>query len=411
MKIKKFMMLGLCLIVALFSCKKESSNIGAELIDDPNKIGAAITEILEITTYNQRANSIKTSDMDQAVFGAINTEETGLISSAIYSTFTPDSLDRIFPISNFSVETFNLNLHILNTYGVSKNQSFEVYQLKNSVNGDSTYYHFDSLPLINLIGEFTLENIDSGFYSFPLDSSFGASFLKTTDTEFESNENFKTFFSGICIKPKSNPSINNGCIYTINSANTSISLTYNTESPENEFDKQLIFELESTNHIFTKFNQNLLESKLRSCINDTSLGLESFYVQGMGSCIGKIELPSVQKWYNNDSNQHIINKFELQFFVEENPIFTSPNELILTYTNSLNNRYFKSAVLDTKDENLFYKFSISPSEVNTLLENDLFNSANFILENPQPSKEGELTIILGKNSEKPPLLKISHTKY
>jgi hypothetical protein len=139
--------------------------------------------------------------------------------------------------------------------------------------------------------------------------------------------------------------------------------------------------------------------------------MESFYVQGMASCIGKLELPSVQDWYDSDSDQYIINKFELTFFVKENPVFALPNELIITYTNSTGSRYFKNSFLSVENEDFFYKFSISPSEINTLLENNLFDSSDFILEHPQPAKQGQLVILLGENSENPPLLKISHTKY
>jgi len=401
------MILGLCLHIALFSCKKENSNIGAELIDNPNRIDAESTEIFEITTYNQVEDSVQTSGISNAIIGAINTEETGLTSSYAYITFIPDSLDRSFPTSNFAIESFNLNLHVLDVYGTNGPLSFEIYQLQNPVNNDSIYYHFDSLPLSNLIGEFTIENIDSGFYSFPLDSSFGATFINASEAYFESNENFKNFFGGICIKPKSSLSNNTGSIYKLNITDISLSLSYTTENPSNEYDNQLLFEIESDKSIFTQFNQDFSGSQLSYNVNDTSLGLEYFYVQGMGSCIGKIKLPNIQDWY--DSNNYIINKFELQFYVEENSVFPLPKELILTYTNSKGDRYYKSAILN--EEQLYYNFSISPSETNDILRNNSFELADFVIEHPQPGKQGELAILLGMNSEKPPLVKLSYTRY
>ena len=409
MKIVETLIIGLCVNMALLSCTKDEDSIGSKLIDNPNSIGAEVIDFHEIITFNAVEDSIQTSERTNPVIGSLNTEQTGITSGSAYITLLPDTLDQTFPSSNFTIESFTLNLHIVEYYGDNQTQEFEVYKVNSSVNSDTTYYHFDNLQLGDYLGAFTLENIDSGIYSFPLDLNAGELLMSPSLKDYETNDDFVNFFPGICILSKSNPALNTGTVYKLNRTGVSLELNYTTEDPTDDFDKTIVYQIEKDNYLFTEFNHDISGSALEANLSDTALDMELFYVQGMGSCLGKFTFPTVQNWFTNDSSNFIINKFQVDFFAEENAVFNLPEELILTYTNTDGVRSFKSGFINS--ENQSYTFTLSPNNMNQLLENKLFQSANFSIEHPQSGSGGELVSLNGPNSIKPPVLTISYTKY
>ena len=259
------------------------------------------------------------------------------------------------------------------------------------------------------MGAFTQKNIDSGIYSFPLDLNAGELLMSPSLKDYETNDDFVNFFPGICILSKSNPALNTGTVYKLNRTGVSLELNYTTEDPTDDFDKTIVYQIEKDNYLFTEFNHDISGSALEANLSDTALDMELFYVQGMGSCLGKFTFPTVQNWFTNDSSNFIINKFQVDFFAEENAVFNLPEELILTYTNTDGVRSFKSGFINS--ENQSYTFTLSPNNMNQLLENKLFQSANFSIEHPQSGSGGELVSLNGPNSIKPPELTISYTKY
>ena len=91
-------------------------------------------------------------------------------------------------------------------YGKNINQEFEVFKINEAVNEDSTYYNFDSLNVGEKLGSFVLNIEDSGVYEFNLDSSAASHLLSDLNSDYESNDAFKTFFGGDYISPSTNTS-------------------------------------------------------------------------------------------------------------------------------------------------------------------------------------------------------------
>ena len=410
MKIFKNTTIGLCLFIALFSCKKDNLNIGADISGNPGSVSAAVIDTFNIVTYSKIEDSVITSQRSSPLLGVINSAETGISKSSLFASFVPDSLDRNFPSANFEIDSFYLQIHIIGVYGNNINQEFDVYKIESIVNSDSTYYNFDSLEISTKIGSFIINQSDSGVYKFNLDSSNALNLISSSNSEYQSNLNFQSFFSGIYITPRNTPTENDGAIYSLNRTGISLHLSFSTTDGMNDdYDLNLKYLIEEDNNIFARFNHDLEGSDLELVINDSALGQNAFYVQGMAGAYAEIKFPEIQDWFNNDSSNYLVNQFELKILVEENSTFSLPEKLMITYLSSTGIRLYTTAELYALDDT--YTFTIAPTEVNIALENKQFNKMDFQLANPFPGSEPDQVKIFGPNSNNSPILKISFTKY
>ncbi len=406
----KLFSIGLCLFIALFSCKKDESNIGAYISQNPNQIAAEINDTFHIVTYSKKLDSVITSGKSSIMLGSINTSEAGLSESSIFSSLIPDSLNRTFPSSNYQIDSFYIELEISNVYGKNISQEFEIYKIDEHVNEDSVYYNFDSLTVGEKIGSIFINVEDSGVYQFNLDYS-AAHHLMTSDNEdYLSNDAFKSFFGGIYIVPSTPPSINEGAIYQLNPKGISIHLSFSTTNGMDDiYDNNIVYSVENERNIFAKFHHDFNDSEVKDVFNDSTLGQQAFYVQGLSGSNGKIKFPTVQNWFNNDSSNYLVTDFDLIIYAVDNSSFTLPEQLVFTYTSSLGIRTYKSGFLNSEDNS--YSFQISNAEVNKALESNEFNLMDFEISHPFPGNNPDQVKLLGVSSDSPPNLLISYTKY
>ncbi|MBK22338.1 MAG: hypothetical protein CMP63_08535 [Flavobacteriales bacterium] len=410
MKEFKLFLIGLCSLTALFSCKKDDANIGAYLSEAPNKIVAEIVDSFYVTTYSGIEDSIITSGRISPMLGTINSTELGIAKSSLFASLIPDSLDRFFPSSDFNIDSFYIQFHIIDVYGKNINQEFEIFKINEPIDENSTYYNFDTITVGEKLGSITLNISDSGIYKYNLDSSAAHYLFSNINSSYESNEAFKSFFAGIYISPSTNPYIDEGAIYKLNKTGISLHLSFSTTNgTDNQYDTDLVYMVENEQNIFARFTHDYTNAEVNSIFTDSTLGQNAYYVQGLAGVYGKIEFPTLQKWFNNDSINYLITDFEFTIYVADNSTFTLPDQLFLTYTSSAGLRTYKSAMLNSEENS--YRFEISNSEINTSLENGMINDLNFEISHPFSGSSPEQVKIFGGNSETPPILKISYTSY
>lgn len=406
----KFLTIGLCSLLALFSCKKDNGNIGAAISENPNKIKAGIIDSFEITTYSSLKDSVITSGRIAQNFGCINSSEFGISKSSLFASLVPDSLDIIFPSSNYIINSFYIQLHIIDFYGENINQNFQIYKINESVNENLIYYNFDSLSVGEKLGSFTVNISDTGIYNFNLDSSSAQYLFSNISDDYANKDAFKRFFGGVCILPENFPDLNKGAIYQLSKTGISLHLSFSTTNEmDHIYDTDLVYNLENENNIFAKLNHHFAGSEANAVFNDSTLGQQAFFTQGLPGSYGKVEFPTLQKWFDNESLNYLITGYEFKIFAEENLTFDLPQQLILTYKNSLGSRSFKSANLNTEESS--YKFEIYNAEINTALENGQFDKMDFEISHPFPGSSPEQVKLLGPNSTNPPSLLITYTNY
>lgn len=404
------LIIGLFSLLALFSCKKDEGNLGAYISENSDKMKAGIVDSLEITTYSSIKDSVITSGRTAQNLGYINSSDFGISKCSIFASLVPDSLDRVFPNSNYTINSFYIQLNITDYYGKNIDQNFQVYKLNESVKENLNYYDFDSLAIGEKLGSFTINVSDSGIYNFNLDSSAGRHLFSDASDDYSSKDAFKSFFGGICILPVNTPDLNEGAIYQISKTGISLHLTFSTTNEmDDHYDTEIIYNIENENNVFAKFNHNFDGSEANSILNDSTLGQQEFFTQGLSGTCGKIKFPTTQNWFDDESFNYLITGFEFKVFTEENPVFNLPQQLILTYNNSLGSRSYKSTNLN-QDENS-YTFQIYNAEINTALENRQFDEMDFEISHPTPGSSPEQAKLFGFNSNKPPELVITYTKY
>ena len=410
MKAFKLLIIGLCSLIALFSCKKDEANIGSTISENPNDISAEVVDSFHVKTYSTIEDSVVTSGRTSPMLGCTNSSELGLAKSSLFLSLVPDSLDRLFPSSDFKIDSFYIQFHITDVYGKNIDQEFEIFKLKEPIDEDSTYYNFDSIPVGEKLGSITLNIADSGIYKYNLDSATANHLFSNTNSDYESNDKFKAFFGGIYIKPLGTPLMNEGAIYQLHKTGISLHLSFSTTNGmNNEYDTALIYTVEDEQSVFAKFTHDFSSSEAHTVLVDSTAGQEVFYVQGLSGAYGKVEFPTLQKWFDNDSVNYLITNFEFTLYVVDNSTFPLPQQLVFTYTSSIGIRTYTTATLNAEENS--YQFEISNAEINTALENRNLDEMNFEVAHPYPGSNSEQVEIFGGESEHPPTLKISYTSY
>lgn len=410
MKKIKYSIIGLCSCIALFSCEKDDNNLGASVGGDPNTVSASIVDTFSVHSYSVQEDSVVTSEQNTPMLGAYSSNEVGIAKSSIFATFEPDTLQFTFPTDSFEVDSFYLKLHVTDVYGKNIDQEFEVYQLDEIVDEDTTYYGFQSLNYTNLMGTITVNVSDSGTYSFPLDSSFGAFMMTADSLSLVSDANFHDFFKGIAIVPKTTGLNNDGAIYQLSRTGIELHLKYHTTyiNPPKSFDTEVAFVIEKDNYIFSNSFHDFSGSELEQVINDSTLGNTSFYAQGLTGGIGKLKFPTVPSWYSATGDV-LINKFQFTVYVEDNSIFTLPQELIFTHKSTSGVTKFSIGTLNSTNDS--YSFVVDPSEIDEQLKLNSFSNMDFTILNPFPGSQPHQIKMYGRDGINPPILKIFYTKY
>jgi hypothetical protein len=412
MKKLQYSIIGLCSFIALFSCEKDENNLGANIGGgDGRLIGAHIIDTFKVITYNNVEDSVRTDGQSAPQLGAYKSDEVGLVQSAIFATFKPDTLGIKFPTTDFEIDSLFLTLEIVDVYGKPVNQDFDVYKLTDTISKDSLYYAFNTLPYSDLIGTITINETDSNTYSFPLDKAFANQLIAADSADMSTADNFRNFFNGIVIVPRnSSLTSNEGALYSISRTGIEIHLQYHSTAlnPIETFDTDIVYNIESDDYIFTNSSHDFSGSEVELVLNDSTLGQTSFYTQGLLGCIGKVNFPSLQTWYQDSSN-YLINKFEFTVYVEDNSSFTLPAELMLTYKNSLGGTSFTTSLLNSTSNS--YTFTISPSELDSQLKTGTSKNMDFTILIPFPASNPNQVKLYGPQGTNPPVLKISYTTY
>lgn len=412
MKSKNFIIIGLCSIIALFSCEKDNDeNIGAQLTDDPNKISSIVKDDFVITTYSTLEDSVTTSGVQYNLVGGFKSEETGLAKSCLFVSFAPDTLDRIFPESNFYIDRFDLKLNINQVYGTPNNEEFEVYLMQEHLTDDTTYYNFDSIPLGDKIGTFIINSSDTGDFTFSLDSAEASRLMSTDVTTYSNYENFGEIFPGICIKPKtSSLSSNEGAIFKITSESLAIDFSFKTTNgKDDDFDTEIVYNTPSSDFVFSQFVHDFSGSELENLVNDSTVGQNSFILQGMAASFGKIEFPNVEEWYNSDTANYLINSFIIQLPAESGNFYELPDSLVISYKISADES--RQQFLDLDESTNSYAVEIPASFITETLSQGFFNQMEFSLFVPFQRENPQVLELFGSDGLIPPKLQITSTKF
>ena len=142
----RILFLFLFISVALISCKKKEYQLGSDLIDQNSLLEGTSVDTFDILSYSIIEDSIISDNASNVLLGSYNDPLFGAFSSSFYTQLRLASADPNFADpSTIVIDSFVIGLEYLGYYGELDDQTFEVYQLDESLSIDSTYYSFNSI--------------------------------------------------------------------------------------------------------------------------------------------------------------------------------------------------------------------------------------------------------------------------
>jgi hypothetical protein len=285
-------------LVLLVSCNKNKHEIGKPAIDQDLLLNGITTDTFNLITYTINEDSAITDNAPNVLLGSYIDPKFGKVNASFYTEFRLKSLNPNFgDMGTIVVDSCVLALQYVGYYGDQSVQTFEVYELSDSLSMDSVYYDFSTKPTKpgNLVpsghgtfGPRPLNNAVVGGDTLapqlriPLDTNFAKSMLNeaaTNASTFASNVNFQNFFKGFKVNVN-NPSqtIGQGAILYLNinnNAASKLTIYYTQAGVSKSFDLVMNSYCSDFVHIETDHSGTPLDLVLQ----DSTKGQTTFYAQ------------------------------------------------------------------------------------------------------------------------------------
>jgi hypothetical protein len=221
-------------LATLFSCKKEVSNVGYDLLKSDDAFVGAI-DTFKINTSTKKMDTITTNQPSYLLIGKTVDPNFGSVEAGFYSQLRLISTSPNFgSLSSITVDSVVLSINYIDKYGVSAPLKFEVYRLTEKIE-DKTYYSNSTLTDdgVNLlsnndmvtpreIGTYFIDNFGDTIYNeitLKLKNELGLSLIEqsiNSPSTYSSIDNFNSWFKGLKVKVSNdNLSSGQGAVYYI----------------------------------------------------------------------------------------------------------------------------------------------------------------------------------------------------
>ena len=378
--------LPLFFLLGLFSCKKETTEIGANLRQDKGGINSINVQYTDIASRTVAGDSFVLVPGAPRILGVINDPLFGLRKSSVvvqprlselggdFNNVVADSIDLILRYDRIQLvgnQAFSLQ------YGDTNSViTLDIYQLDEVLEQDSLYPVNYNPQLGNKIGEYTgtfnINTTTSGVVDgdtvtflpelkVRLDQSFGQQLVDLDPSSFSDQESFASAIKGIALVPRNNTSSGEGAIVAVEtfSSASGLLLYYDTlvkAFPMSQESKSFSFyETERSTEIeaqmngtgsFTKvYPQSLLGGKVRVDISELNQIIEG-------------------------GEEIVVNEAKIEFSLDESTVVdgvydapgsffllvpdTTNPERALTVIDDDNDPRFASGALDGSTYNIFF---------------------------------------------------------
>jgi hypothetical protein len=284
-------------MMLLFSaCKKKDFLNGKDAIDSSEILNGTTIDTFDIITYTIAEDSTITSNPANAVLGSYNDPKFGKMSASFYTQFRLGTLNPDFgDINSIKIDSFVLALKYVGYYGDLGEQSFEIFEMDESIYLDSNYYAFSDIATknVNLIpvgkrnivpnpNEKTIvggDTVDAQM-RIQLDTNLAKALINEAKfgNGFSSNENFLTFFKGIKVETNNlNQSKGEGGIFyfNLNDPASKATIYFTQDTVSKSFDLLINTSCADFNHVEIENTGYPIQNVLA----DSTIGLNEFYAQ------------------------------------------------------------------------------------------------------------------------------------
>ncbi|MBU3659346.1 MAG: DUF4270 domain-containing protein [Flavobacteriales bacterium] len=280
----------------LFSCTKNKT-LGKDVIDPSSYLNGVTVDTFDLITYTIAEDSSITDNASNVVLGSYIDPKFGEFDASFYSQVRLGGLSPDFGNpSSIKIDSFVLALKYVGYYGDLSAQTFEVYELDDTLNLNSTYYSFTTKnvkstnwvpsgkgtispkPLTKtVIGDDTVD----AQLRIPLDTNIARNFIEEAtsgSSTFTSNDDFLNYFKGIKVKTNNlSQSTGQGAIFYFNITDAASKMTiYFTQgNAQKTFD----FVINSDCADFTNVQISNSGKPIDLVLQDSTKGLTEFYAQ------------------------------------------------------------------------------------------------------------------------------------
>jgi hypothetical protein len=226
-------LLPLFFLLAFLGCKKESTNVGLELIGDGISRGESDTTFFASKVRTVESDSLPTSRLPSNILGVVRDPVFGLSKASL--VVQPRLKEVGVKLAGNTIDSIRFNLNYDLTAGpmtlgdINSEIAIDIYKLDQSVSIDSVYTHRFNPQLGEKIGEFVgkfdLSNKQviigddtttvSPKLSVLLNNSFGQELIDAGDDKFTDNQTFLSYLKGIVLVPRDNPLSGEGAIVAV----------------------------------------------------------------------------------------------------------------------------------------------------------------------------------------------------
>jgi hypothetical protein len=356
---RKVVLLSAYFVLALAvstSCKKKYSSLGEEALDVNKLLASGGIDTFLLETYSVDEDSIPTDYQPYGTLGAIHDPKLGILNASIYTQLSIDG-KIVLPTGGVinTIDSVVLSLNYGGSYGKLDAQTFEVYELTETMTIDSSYYRFSTKAingtnLVEASSATQTPNLTAKVVVGPtqtdtlkpqlrlrLNNTLGQQFIQdilSGNSAFNSTSDFLTsgYFKGFRINvANANPANGTGAMLYINMSNSDTKLTVYF-SLQGETDQRTVsLRLKGNSTFFNHVDVNRTGHHVENVLVDKSFGQTNFYAQRFG-LLGVVETPTL----TNLSDKAVIQNGLLYLPIESHSqsAYTPIPMLELKYKNS-----------------------------------------------------------------------------
>ena len=293
----RFLWIISAFVLLIFSCKKKISSAGSSNLSSEEYLNGFTVDTFDLLTYTVEEDSIITDNAANVVLGYYNDPEFGHFESSFYTQVLLGGAEPNFGDANTIVlDSFVLSLEYDGYYGDVSPQTFEVYEVDESLSLDSTYYTFSTLSTksTNLLSfgagtivpspdQNTIVGSDtlSPQLRIPLDTNLARVFIDEAvsgSTSFSDNTQFLEYFKGLYVKTNNGtfPSQQGGVFYfNLNDAASKLTMYFHQDGESKTYD----FVMNSEGADFVHVDVDNSTAPIDQVLQDSTLGKVEFFAQ------------------------------------------------------------------------------------------------------------------------------------
>ncbi len=314
-KLPAALVIGMLLIIVLFSCKKDPYQIGYDLLPPSDTLNVKTTDTCTVEAFSMRVDSSRTDKTSSLVIGSMNDPWFGKTNTGFYSQVRLIAEGVDFG-KNPVLDSLVLTLFYSGVYGDTTytRQNVKVYEISQDLNYDSTYFsnqRVATYPTLLADQDFTPHPKDSvKVYKDKVaphlrinlskqTNYLGRKILEAPADVLASNASFIKFVKGLYVTTTSNN--NPGALLNFSVANGISKLVvyyHNGDDPQNDsLHFNLVLNEKCARFVNIDHNGYLDASQdlKQQILNHDSLqGANKLFLQGLGGVKIKLKFPFIK---------------------------------------------------------------------------------------------------------------------